>query len=588
MARDESYGMVRPPLAKTRKQDEEPLRPDGMAHDLIYSIEDVPPWYLCLVYGFQHYLAMIGGTISKPIILASFLCLEEHNPARGALVSTIIFMSGVITLLQSTIGVRLPIIQGGNFAYVVPTVVLLTTSYEPCSALPLANFTSTEREELWQVRMRDIQGAITLSALFQVIIGFSGMVGVLLRWITPLTVVPTVTLVGLSLFDVASKEGSGHWGVCLLTVGLAIVFSQHMRDLNVPFPIYKRGKGLSTTYCQPFKTLSLLLAIIISWGLCALLTKYDVLPEGSPARTDRTGAMLDTTPWLRFPYPGQWGVPTVSVVGTVGMLAAVFSSIIESVGDYYACARVAGAPLPPTHAINRGIGVEGIGCMMAGLWGTGSGTTSYSGNIGVLSITKVGSRRVVQYSGIIMVVCGVVAKVGAMFVTIPGPVIGGIFIIKFSMITAVGISTLQHVDLTSSRNLFVLGFSIFFGLSLPKWLEMNPSAIKTGEPLLDQTLLVLLHTPMFLGGLLGLILDNTVPGTDEERGVARWRGQGVNTEEQQLEETRLTASCYQLPFGTSTINKAKWMRHVPFCPTFSGFSSWTAMTERLKKSLCQC
>ena len=67
----------------------------------------------------------------------------------------------------------------------------------------------------------------------------------------------------------------------------------------------------------------------------------------------------------------QWGVPTVSPAGVFGMLAGVLASAIESVGDYYAWARLSGAPPPPTHAINRGIGTEGLGCILAGLWGTG-------------------------------------------------------------------------------------------------------------------------------------------------------------------------------------------------------------------------
>lgn len=53
-------------------------------------------------------------------------------------------------------------------------------------------------------------------------------------------------------------------------------------------------------------------------------------------------------------YVGQWGLPTVSVSAVFGMLAGVLASIIESVGDYYACAKLAGAPPPPVHAINRG------------------------------------------------------------------------------------------------------------------------------------------------------------------------------------------------------------------------------------------
>lgn len=63
--------------------------------------------------------------------------------------------------------------------------------------------------------------------------------------------------------------------------------------------------------------------------------------------------------------------------------------MVESVGDYYACARLVGAPPPPKHAINRGIGIEGLGCLLAGAWGTGNGTTSYSENVGALGITRV-------------------------------------------------------------------------------------------------------------------------------------------------------------------------------------------------------
>ena len=88
-------------------------------------------------------------------------------------------------------------------------------------------------------------------------------------------------------------------------------------------------------------------------------------------------------------FLGQWGTPSVSAAGVFGMLAGVLASIIESVGDYYACARLAGAPPPPKHAVNRGIGMEGMGCLLAGAFGTGNGTTSYSENVGAIGITKV-------------------------------------------------------------------------------------------------------------------------------------------------------------------------------------------------------
>ena len=88
-------------------------------------------------------------------------------------------------------------------------------------------------------------------------------------------------------------------------------------------------------------------------------------------------------------FSGQWGTPTVSAAGVIGMFAGVIASIIESIGDYYACARISGAPPPPRHAINRGIGMEGIGCLLTSSFGTGNGTTSYSENVGAIGITKV-------------------------------------------------------------------------------------------------------------------------------------------------------------------------------------------------------
>ena len=99
----------------------------------------------------------------------------------------------------------------------------------------------------------------------------------------------------------------------------------------------------------------------------------------------------------------------MTIAGVFGMMAGVLASAIESIGDYYACARLSGAPPPPTHAINRGIGTEGLGCIIAGIFGTGNGTTSYSENIGAIGVTKVGSRRVIQYGGLIMIFFGLIS-----------------------------------------------------------------------------------------------------------------------------------------------------------------------------------
>lgn len=82
-----------------------------------------------------------------------------------------------------------------------------------------------------------------------------------------------------------------------------------------------------------------------------------------------------------------------------------------------------------------------------------------------------------------MILLGILGKFGALFTTIPNPIVGGVFMVMFGMITAVGISNLQFVDLNSSRNLFILGFSLVFGMALPYWLTKpeNAGIIKTGN-----------------------------------------------------------------------------------------------------------
>ena len=86
----------------------------------------------------------------------------------------------------------------------------------------------------------------------------------------------------------------------------------------------------------------------------------------------------------------------------------------------------------------------------------------------------------IQWGALVMMVVGVVGKFGALFVSIPDPIVGGVFMVMFGMIAAVGISNLQYADMNSSRNLFIVGFSIVFGLALPQYMKNYPNTIQTG------------------------------------------------------------------------------------------------------------
>lgn len=147
------------------------------------------------------------------------------------------------------------------------------------------------------------------------------------------------------------------------------------------------------------------------WGICVILTVTNVLEEGHPARTDARLRVLTDSSWFYIPYPGQFGIPTVSVAGTLqnrnlrekckislfvlnrigvlGMLAGVLACTVESISYYPTVSQMCAAPPPPLHAINRGIGIEGLGTILAGLFGSGNGTNTFGENVGAIGVTKV-------------------------------------------------------------------------------------------------------------------------------------------------------------------------------------------------------
>ncbi|XP_024879183.1 solute carrier family 23 member 1-like isoform X1 [Temnothorax curvispinosus] len=543
--------------------------------EITYGIDDVPPWYLCLFMALQHYLTMIGAIVSIPFILTPALCMAEDDPARSHVISTMIFVTGIVTLIQTTVGCRLPLVQGGTISFLVPTLAILNLPQWECPRPEILEEMSHEnRTELWQIRMRELSGAIAVSALFQVIIGFGGIVGYLLKFITPLTIVPTVSLVGLSLFENAADAASQHWGIAAGTIILLTTCSQILVNVPFPFVMYRKGHGLHIIWFELFKLFPVLLTIIVMWIICAILTVTDTLPFGHPARSDSKLRIINDSPWFRVPYPGQWGVPTVTLSGVLGMLAGVLACTVESISYYPTTARMCGAPPPPVHAINRGIGIEGLGTMLAGLWGSGNGTNTFGENVGTIGVTKVGSRRVIQWACFLMILQGVISKFGAVFIIIPEPIVGGIFCVMFGMICAFGLSALQYVNLNSSRNLFILGLSMFFPLVLSKWLIKHQGTIQTGNAVVDSVFTVLLSTTILVGGLLGCLLDNIIPGNARDRGLEAWSKEMELTSDVTDKKTdeasgvEYVRNTFDFPCGMNLLRRWKWTSHVPFLPTY--------------------
>ena len=116
---------------------------------------------------------MVGSTISVPFIITPLMCMAEDDPDKANIISTLIFVSGIVTLLQSTIGTRLPIIQGSSFSFIVPSLAILGLPQWQCPST-LEGLSDAQKTEIWQLRMREIQGAIIVSSLVEVFLGFFG------------------------------------------------------------------------------------------------------------------------------------------------------------------------------------------------------------------------------------------------------------------------------------------------------------------------------------------------------------------------------------------------------------------------------
>nr|XP_033502265.1 solute carrier family 23 member 1-like [Epinephelus lanceolatus] len=232
------------------------IRAQVVGSDMIYTIEDVPPWYLCILLGLQHYLTCFSGTVAVPFLLAEAMCVGRDQNTISQLIGTIFTTVGITTLIQTTVGVRLPLFQASAFAFLIPAQAILSLDRWTCPteeeiygnwSLPL------NTSHVWQPRIREIQGAIMVSSVVELVIGLCGLPGLLLDYIGPLTITPTVSLIGLSVFTTAGDRAGSHWGLSALCILLIVLFAQYLRATSLPVPVYSREKGLTSTKVQIFK-----------------------------------------------------------------------------------------------------------------------------------------------------------------------------------------------------------------------------------------------------------------------------------------------------------------------------------------------
>lgn len=489
---------------------------------IIYPIGSKPKWPLAILLGIQQYLTMFGATVLIPFIIGGAIGMP---PAQLALlISTMFFASGICTLIQqSPLGNRLPVVQGGTFSFLGPAFAII-------GMVAGKKLTGVD---VWQIQMQELAAAIMFASVVEIVLGYTGIIGKVKKLISPITIGPTVAMIGLALFSIGAPWMATNWLISLITLIALILYSQ-----------------VFSLKSKVFMMFPVLLAILTGWIVAFIGTVTGMISPDNAAYLKPD--LIASASWFSFEpmMPFKWGFPDLGSstlwAGTIGMLAGYFASMVESIGDYYACARISEAPVPTEKMISKGLGAEGLGCLIAGILQTGNGTTTYSENIGSIGLTKVASRRVIIAGALAMLLIPICGKFGASLATLPKPVVGAMFVGLFGMIASVGLSNLQMVNMNNSRNLFIIGLAFFCGLSVPY--HFNPMLSANAVPLvwgeagsivntLSNIFQALLTTGMAVTAIVAMLLDNLLPGASKaDRGLEAWEQEASEEAWEQAEE----------------------------------------------------
>ncbi|XP_007520676.2 solute carrier family 23 member 3 isoform X1 [Erinaceus europaeus] len=484
-----------------------------------YSHSSAPPWGLSCLLALQHLLVLLSVLCASHLLLLRSLSPGGLSYPPAQLLASSLFSCGVSTAVQACMGSRLPLVQAPSFEFLIPALVMtsqklpvaIRTPGNSSLELHLCGGPGCSDSEFWDTPLREASGAVVLSGLLQGTLGLLGAPGHVFAHCGPLVLAPGLVVAGLSAHREVALFCSTHWGLASLLILLLVVCSQHLGSCRLTPHPWRPLSGSSAHSSAPaFRLLSVLIPMAFVWVLSSSLGHGGTPPELSAPTP---------APWLWMPHPAGWDWPLLTPGALAAGMSMALAASASSLGCYALCGQLLLLPSPPAHACNRGLSLEGLGSMLAGLLGSPLGAASSFPNLGTGSLCQAGSRRVAYLTGLLSVVLGLSPRVTQLLATMPLPVLGGVLGVTQAAVLSTGFSSFHLADTDSGRNIFNVGFSVFMALLLPRWLRETPATPSTGWSPVDVFLRSLLREPIFLAALLGFLLENTVPGTRHERGL---------------------------------------------------------------------
>ena len=461
--------------------------------DNTHPVDEMLPTAKLFTLGLQHVLVMYAGAIAVPLIIGRALKLEPADVAF--LISADLFACGLVTLIQSFgltqwFGIKLPVMMGVTFASVGPMLAMAGANPGTDGA-------------------RMIFGSIIGAGIVAMLI--APLVSRMLRFFPPVVTGTIILVIGVTLMRIGINWIFGN---PVGPTAPSIVDPAHadwlkaVTDLaaagGTQIPEVPAGLGLAAKMPNPaYATLGniaissiVLVAVLMiarfGRGFVANISVLLGILLGALITTltgEMVYAKVATSSWFALISPFHFGTPIFQLVPIITMSLVMIVVMIESTGMFLALGDMTGRKITQP-MLSAGLRTDGLGTLIGGLFNTFP-YTSFSQNVGLVGVTGIKSRFVCVAGGLILIVLGLVPKMGALVEALPLSVLGGAGMVMFGMVAATGIRILSRVDFSRNRNnLFIIAVSLGFGmipLVAPNFKQWMPHDL---HPLIESGILL--------------------------------------------------------------------------------------------------
>ena len=408
------------------------------------------------VLGIQHMFAMFGATILVPVL-------------TGLSVSDTLLFAGLGTLLFHILAKgKVPAFLGSSFAFIAGYAAIAPNG--EAELLPYACLGVACAGLLYLV----------LSALFRAF----GPARVM-RFFPPVVTGPIVICIGLILASSAIANCSANWVVAIIAIATIVVCN-----------IWGRGM---------VKIIPILIGVVVSYAAAAAMGEVDFSGVAEAA-------------WIGLPF--SWDNTVFSLFGPgfdtglaitaiITIMPLAFATMIEHIGDISAISSTCERNFIANPGLHRTLLGDGLATILASLFGAPANTT-YGENTGVLALTRVFDARVVRIAACCAIVLSFSPKFAAVIGAMPSCVIGGVSLVLYGMISAVGVRNLveNHVDFQKSRNVLVAAIVLVLSIGI--------AYSAAGAITFEVSGIVISLSGLAIGSLAGIILNAILPGKDYE------------------------------------------------------------------------